>query len=643
MFLTPGSRPTRKRISPTGGSTVAAALGPFTPLQTIYANSSNTITGMSGTTWTDATSALSITPVSTANTFSITVSSATAFQLATGSNNAPITFLTNGAERARVAPNGFISAPNAGGLAPNGFFDGGGTTPNIQAISNDFQTGFGLARFGSGGSPKIHFGVSRGAIPTQTILQSSDGMGLILFEGSDGSFFQEGAFIQASVDAAPSSSPASMPGRIAFGTTPTGSVTPVERMRIDSAGYVSIGSSNVVFTNLQVLGSNFDGSAASIGRWTAAANGPNIQLIKSRSSAVGGHVIVSSDDQLGVINFLGDDGAINRVGAGISAQVDGTPGASVMPGRFLINTTPAGTASLVERVRVDNAGNVIISEGGSPAHGSANSTPITQILGASVNTEFFVARYNTGTGTAPRISLGKSLSSAVGTNVAVSSDAILGEFNYEGVNTGLNYSQGASIQGWCDGPPAATTIPGRIVFNTGTTAGPIERVRIDSSGHVIISDGGAVVGNTDRLQVHTATFGIVGISHYGYGNNAFFGRPRIDLAKSRGTTVSSNVIVQQNDVLGTIRYTGADGTSYITGVTIDSLVDGTPGTSNMPSRLAFNTTSSGTSATERMRIDSGGSVWLFATTPSTVLVPTGATGNVNETVALYNHQGMGGL
>ncbi len=86
--------------------------------------------------------------------------------------------------------------------------------------------------------------------------------------------------------------------------------------------------------------------------------------------------------------------------------------------------------------------------------------------------------------------------------------------------------------------------------------------------------------------------------------------PYLMLGKSRGTSLGSDAIVQNGDVLGAIRFNGADGTdrnSYAAEITAE--VDGAPGSNDMPGRLIFETTSDGAStSTERMRIDSSGNV-----------------------------------
>jgi hypothetical protein len=71
------------------------------------------------------------------------------------------------------------------------------------------------------------------------------------------------------------------------------------------------------------------------------------------------------DDGLFMFTGQGWDGGAYRSGARILFSVDGTPGASDMPGRITFWTTLDGGSALYERMRIDNAGNVRI--GGSDA------------------------------------------------------------------------------------------------------------------------------------------------------------------------------------------------------------------------------------------------------------------------------------
>jgi len=85
--------------------------------------------------------------------------------------------------------------------------------------------------------------------------------------------------------------------------------------------------------------------------------------------------------------------------------------------------------------------------------------------------------------------------------------------------------------------------------------------------------------------------------------------PTISLAKSRGTTVGSNTVIQNGDDLGYLAFQGSDGSEFVGGAYIYATVDGTPGANDLPTRLVFSTTADGASSpTERMRIRADGAI-----------------------------------
>jgi hypothetical protein len=101
------------------------------------------------------------------------------------------------------------------------------------------------------------------------------------------------------------------------------------------------------------------GAGMSISRNTSDASGPAIQFAKSRGTAVNATTAVQSNDTLGNISFRGADGTdTNTNAARIRVQVDGTPGSNNMPGRMLFETTPDGSVSPVQRMRLDSSGNI---------------------------------------------------------------------------------------------------------------------------------------------------------------------------------------------------------------------------------------------------------------------------------------------
>jgi hypothetical protein len=121
--------------------------------------------------------------------------------------------------------------------------------------------------FGSG----IVLGKSRGtSAGSNVIVASGDNLGVISFQGANGTSFTEGASITAQVDGTPGAN--DMPGRLVFSTTADGAASATERMRIDSSGRLLVGTSSGSAL-LQVNGtfragiqadSGFDGNNATI-------------------------------------------------------------------------------------------------------------------------------------------------------------------------------------------------------------------------------------------------------------------------------------------------------------------------------------------------------------------------------------------
>ena len=95
----------------------------------------------------------------------------------------------------------------------------------------------------------------------------------------------------------------------------------------------------------------------------------------------------------------------------------------------------------------------------------------------------------------------------------------------------------------------------------------------------------------------------------------------ISIGKSRGAAVDAVTILEDNDVVGRILFSSADGVDYRTiSAEIRTQVDGTPGANNVPGSLYFKTNDgSANDPINRMFISASGEVGIGTTSPDTLL------------------------
>jgi hypothetical protein len=131
-----------------------------------------------------------------------------------------------------------------------------------------------------------------------------------------------------------------------------------EKAQIDTSGRLLVGTSNsngAFNSAIQIAGNNVAGTQL-ISRFDNGTGGPVLYFAKSRSATVGTNTIAQNGDEVGVIGFYAADGANYVPAANILVAVDGTPGASDMPGRLVFSTTADGASSSTERMRITNGG-----------------------------------------------------------------------------------------------------------------------------------------------------------------------------------------------------------------------------------------------------------------------------------------------
>jgi sugar lactone lactonase YvrE len=161
----------------------------------------------------------------------------------------------------------------------------------------------------------------------------------------------------------------------------------------------------------------------------------------------------------------------------------------------------------------------------------------------------------------------------------------------------------------------------------------------DSTPFAITSDGSITIGTTStdgKINIVGDSLATTAIVQARFDSTA--SGPTNYIKKARGTA-SAPTIVLSGDTIGSLRFEGHDGTTFIQAANITAQVDGTPGTNDMPGRLVFSTTADGASSpTERLRINSAGNVGIATTAAAAKLQVAGNTilSNVDMLNASYD-------
>jgi len=177
---------------------------------------------------------------------------------------------------------------------------------------------------------------------THGILQADDGIGVLNFNGDDGTQLSSGATLKVTVDGPPGAG--SMPAKFGFFTSPAGSVTPIERLTIRNNGNIGI-STGMPQARLDVLAAGSLGTDfAQIWRNSGGAIVSSMSatgvLYPSVSASDNTKVLKAGDTMTGQLTLAGSSLTVTSA-LGISAsgnitaaryQVDGSTVLAVLPG-----------------------------------------------------------------------------------------------------------------------------------------------------------------------------------------------------------------------------------------------------------------------------------------------------------------------
>jgi hypothetical protein len=480
-----------------------------------------------------------------------------------------------------------------------------------------------------------------GTVGSHAALTANQDIGSIVFAASDGTNFINAASILSEVDG--TSGVNDMPGRLVFSTTADGESSPTERMRINNAGNVGIGTTSPNYlldcqkTGSQLIRSrtNDTGSGTStggfLGEYLGGGGGTNTQINIAAGNNYGllstltnsplligtngteklridasGRVLIgattNTGSRLSVVDFsatsipsLGSPGVLHvgcNTGFGLS-----------------LGTRDTGV-SYIQSQRVDGTATayslLLNPAGGSVGVGTTSPSDTLHVAGG--------ARFGANDTSTAYLEVGAGATGNRSAFIDLIGDTTYSDFGLRlsRGNSGANTNSELRHRGTGSLILKAQD-SGSLVFSTTND----ERARIDSSGRLL-------AGVSSSFQIESLiTPKVISASSAGsddcadlfvgsFQNAVGSGRARVSgklfLAHSRsGTPGSIGGLVGSSDRLGEIRFVGDDGTQFLTAAEILGEVDGIPGTSDMPGRLVFATTADGASSpTERMRIDNAG-------------------------------------
>ena len=160
--------------------------------------------------------------------------------------------------------------------------------------------------------------------------------------------------------------------------------------------------------------------------------------------------------------------------------------------RFYTSDATGSVPNLVEKMRIDPLGRVLIGVNGAMPLRWWNGTTYGAKLFVENNGSTAAADYvtagvvrNTNDGEAPQLGFAKSRGTTTGAVTVVQSGDAIGTLTFQGAD-GTNYVEAARINAIVDGTPGADDMPGRLQFSTTAdgTASPTVRMVIMSDGNV---------------------------------------------------------------------------------------------------------------------------------------------------------------
>jgi hypothetical protein len=312
---------------------------------------------------------------------------------------------------------------------------------------------------------------------------------------------------------------------------------------------------------------------------------PQFQFDRGRGTAASPAIVVDNDS-MGRLKWAGYDGSNWATGAQIVAYVNGTPGSDDMPTELRFGTSADGSQSPTDRMTIDSSGNV----------GIADTDPDAAL---EVVDDFYVSSAPDNDGDLFKVT---STGDATAAGSVTGADLYTSDYvNHTGDNSYFGFSDNDEFSLVMSTVERLCCRSGSIGIGTATPSGLFEWGRSSGESYVYMSNYNDTEATTNNFVLRKAD-----------------------------NTEESPALVDDNAVLGVIKFQGYDGSGWHNGAKIEARIEGTPSDgTDMPTELAFSTTPDGSgSPVERMTIKNDGKVGIGTTSPEAALDINHATGDV---------------
>ena len=351
----------------------------------------------------------------------------------------------------------------------------------------------------------------------------------------------------------------------------------------------------------------------------ASAAGQEICFYKSRNTTdESAATIVNDGDVLGALKFKGANGDAFSEGARIEAAISGTPGNDDLPTSLTFYTTPDGSETPAVNARIEPNGDFGVRK----LKGISGLASDLHVSGAGAAGDL---KINNGDGRDVIIYNGSSTQTAhFDASAALLHLTGPGGSTGDAANTGaaaptlyLESSTGNS-QDRCALQMNADGNSGCMIDMYYSGDRKMVIVAQDTEQSITAEDTLVIKSESDdstRISVGASNFNVQDLATIHAKNSADANGASYEFRKSRHAGDGSHTIVNDDDVLGEIKFSGSDGNSYATGAKIFARVNGSPSDGDMPTELVFETTPDG-SETPSTRLTIGHNGVMASTTDS---------------------------